>query len=135
MNISIVVIIASAVWFFLAAVLFFNPVVDKIYKSQEGDSGVRVLPKSLKTISMILLAVFIQCILWSVVFKTVSPALPEGALYKGFGFGLILISTKMIPRDIDRLLLSTYPRKRMLIEFIIGAVCCICVGVVFAALL
>jgi len=135
MNMSIAVFTAGLAWFVLAAILFFNPMTDRVYTSQESEAGVRALPKSPRTIGMILLAVFIQCILWTMVFLAIAKALPGNGLVKGTAFGGILIATKMIPRDIDRLLLTTYPKKRMLIEFVIGSVCCICVGVVFGMLL
>jgi hypothetical protein len=135
MNLIFAVVTASLAWFILAAILFFNPIVDKIYTGQENEPGVRALPKSPKTIGMILIAVFTQSILWSFVYYIVAPALPGERLFRGLVFGMILVVTKMIPRDIDRLLLTSYPKRRMVIEFIIGSVCCICVGVVFSLLI
>jgi uncharacterized membrane protein YagU involved in acid resistance len=105
------------------------------HTGQENEPGVRALPKSPKTIGMILIAVFTQSILWSFVYYIVAPALPGERLFRGLVFGMILVVTKMIPRDIDRLLLTSYPKRRMVIEFIIGSVCCICVGVVFSLLI
>jgi hypothetical protein len=129
------ILVATILWFFVAAVLFFNPFVDKIYRSEESHAAVRALPKSLKTIGMILLAVVIQSALWAYVYTLISSALAGGKLCKGLTFGLILALTKIIPRDIDRILLTTYPRKRMTIEFIIGIICSLVVGVVFGYML
>jgi heme A synthase len=127
--------VASVVWFVLAAVLFFNPVTDKAYRSEEGNPAVRRLPQSPKTIGMILISVVIQSALGAYVYSLVSPSFSGSKLTKGLVFGFILVLTKIIPRDIDRILLTTYPKKRMTIEFIIGIICSIAVGVVFGYLL
>jgi hypothetical protein len=44
----------------------------------------------------------------------------------------VLTATKILPRDIDRLLLTTYPKRRMVIEAVIGVICAFVVGFVFA---
>ncbi len=131
----VAVLVATILWFLVAAVLFFNPFVDKIYRSEEGHAGVRALPQSAKTIGMILLAVVIQSLLWAYVYTLISSGLAGGRLCKGLTFGLILSLTKIIPRDIDRILLTTYPRKRMTIEFVVGIICSLVVGIVFGYLL
>jgi len=129
------VLVATILWFLVAAVLFFNPFVDKIYRSEESHAAVRALPQSGKTIGMILLAVVVQSLLWAYVYTLIGSALGGGKLGRGLTFGLILALTKIIPRDIDRILLTTYPRKRMTIEFIIGIICSLIVGVVFGYML
>ncbi|NJO25558.1 MAG: hypothetical protein HC867_07055 [Bacteroidia bacterium] len=118
------IIVATIGWFITAMVLFFNPLVGKIYASEENHPAVKQLPKNASTMGTIALAVLIQCILWAIVYVWVKDALPASAVTRTFLFGTVLFLTKMIPRDIDRLLLTTYPRKRMFIEFAIGAVCC-----------
>jgi hypothetical protein len=126
------ILISTIAWFVLALVLFFNPAVGKIYSSQENHPAVRSLPKSGVTMLKIMLAVLAQCILWSFVYKWVKQSLPESILSKTILFGSIICFIKMIPRDIDRFLLTTYPEKRMLIEFIIGCICAYTVAFVFA---
>ena len=129
------VVVATIVWFVVAAILFFNPVVDKIYRIEERHAAVRALPQSAKTIGMILVAIVIQSALWAYVYTMVSPAFSGGNLTKGLLFGFILVLTKIIPRDTDRILLTTYPKKRMTIEFIVGIVCSLVVGIVFGYML
>jgi hypothetical protein len=129
------IVVATILWFIVAAILFFNPVVDKIYRSEERHKAVRALPQSLKTIGMILIAIVIQSALWAYVYTLVSPAFGGGKLTKGLLFGFILVLTKIIPRDTDRILLTTYPKKRMTIEFIIGIICSFVVGIVFGYML
>lgn len=126
---------ASIVWFILAAILFFNPIVDKKYRSEENKPGVRSLPQTPKTIGKIFVAIFIQVTIWAYVYTVVSQSLPGDKLVKGAVFGLIIAVLKMIPRDIDRLLLTTYPKKRLTIEFIIGVICSFAVGITFGYLL
>ncbi|MGB8400796.1 hypothetical protein [Bradyrhizobium sp.] len=129
---AIAILIATVVWFVAAFALFFNPVVDKIYSSQEGHPSVRALPKSPPTIVKILAAIVVQCTLWAIVFTWIKAALPVDLVSRGVLFGTILSFTKLIPRDIDRMLLTTYPAKRLTIEFVIGVVCAYIVAFVFA---
>jgi hypothetical protein len=131
----IAIVAASIIWFVAAAILFFNPPVDKVYSVEESHPAVRALPKSGKTVGMILLAVVIQNILWAWVYTVISPLLGSDSLGKGLMFGLIIILMKVIPRDIDRMLLTTYPQKRMTIEFVIGIICALLVGITFGYLL
>ena len=56
---------ATLAWFFGAAILFFNPVVDKIYRTEEDHAAVRSLPQGPKTVGLILSAVIVQCLLWA----------------------------------------------------------------------
>jgi len=51
---------------------------------------------------------------------------------RGVMSGVILTVTKIIPREIDRLLFTTYPKQRMIIEAIIGVICSFVVGLAFA---
>ena len=129
------ILIASVAWFIAAAILFFNPITDKVYRSEEKHAAVRALPQSPKTIGMILVAIIIQSALWAFVYTLIAPALPGDKMGKWLLFGFILVLTKIIPRDTDRLLLTTYPKKRMTIEFVIGIICSFVVGIVFGYLL
>lgn len=126
------ILIATVGWFVLAAILFFNPIVDKLYAAQEGHPSVRQLPKNGATMGKIMLAVLVQCVLWAIVYNNVKEILPPTLSGKVFYFGTLITVMKMIPRDIDRLLLTTYPGKRMLIEFVIGIICAYAVAFVFA---
>lgn len=126
------ILISAVAWFVLALALFFNPVVNKLYQSQENFPGVRVLPKTPGTMGKIFLAVVVQCTLWAFVYSVVKDVLPLSVYGRTLWFGSIIAVMKMIPRDIDRLLLTTYPGKRMMIEFIIGVICAYVVAAVFA---
>ena len=135
MSFLIAVGAATIFWFVAAAVSFFNPVVDKIYRSEEEHPAVRSLPQSPATIGKILLAVLVQCLVWAWVYVTVSPALGTGLVSKGLVFGAILCATKILPRDVDRVLLTTYPPRRLTIEAVIGVLCAFVVSFTFAWLL
>ncbi|MEM6989836.1 MAG: hypothetical protein AAF721_05050 [Myxococcota bacterium] len=126
---------ATGFWFVAAAISFFNPVVDKVYRSEESHPAVRQLPQSPATIGKILLAVLVQCLAWAWVYQTVAPALGGDLTNKALLFGTILTATKILPRDIDRILLTTYPPKRLAIEFVVGVLCAYVVGFTFAWLL
>ncbi len=128
----IAILIATLAWFIAAAALFFNPFVDRLYRGEEQHPAVRSLPQSPETIAKILGAVALQCVAWAYVYTLVEPALAGGWIGKGLSFGLILVLTKILPRDVDRVLLTTYPPVRMTVEIIIGIVCAFIVGLVFA---
>ncbi|HRY30255.1 MAG TPA: hypothetical protein P5079_09505 [Elusimicrobiota bacterium] len=132
MNVVIAVTVASIIWFVLAGALFFNPLVEPIYNSEENSPAVKKLPKTPKTMGLIMAAILAQTILWALVFKWLSPHLYWPPLSKGLFFGLMLTCMKMVPRDVDRLLLTTYPLKRMAVEFIIGTACSFVIGLTFA---
>ncbi|MCA9704371.1 MAG: hypothetical protein KDK70_00820 [Myxococcales bacterium] len=127
--------VGTAAWFLVAGALFFNPLVGRVYRRQEGHPAVRALPPGPGTLGTIIAAVFAQTVLWAGVYLLVEPVLGDTVLDKGLRFGGILVVTKMIPRDIDRLLLTTYPKGRMAIELVIGCVCAAVTGLVFAWLL
>lgn len=46
--------VATGAWFITAALLFFNPPVDKIYNKESEHPAVRILPKNGGTIAKIL---------------------------------------------------------------------------------
>ena len=126
------IVAATGAWFVAAALMFFNPPVDKLYNAEAGHPAVRSLPKVPKTIGMILGAIVVQVVLWAWVFTLIKPVLPPDAPMRGVVFGLVLTATKIVPRDVDRLLLTTYPRRRLSIEAVIGVLCALVVGLVFA---
>ncbi len=132
MNVIVVILIATLAWFIAAFVLFFNPIIDKVYKLDENHPSVKTLPKNPKTIGKILLAVLIQCILWALVYYWIKSSLPESFIQRGLIFGGLICLVKIIPRDIDRLLLTTYPSIRMTIEFVVGIACAFVVGFIYA---
>lgn len=135
MSTLLVILAATVAWFVVAAILFFNPIIDPIYRAEEKSPAVRALPQGPATIARILVAVFVQCVLWALVYLAIAPSLPSPTWLKGLAFGGIITVVKVIPRDIDRLLLTTYPARRMTIELVNGIVCAAVVGLVFAFLL
>lgn len=134
-NVLLAIAAATVFWFIAAAVLFFNPIVDKIYRSEESHPAVKVLPQSPATIGKILGAVIVQCVLWAGVYVVVEPALGESFLSQTALFGTLISVVKIIPRDIDRVLLTTYPSKRMTIEVVVGLVCAYLVAGAFSWLI
>ena len=128
----IAIILASLAWFFISSILFFNPIVQKIYNKDNRHPSVKVLSVSIGTVLKIWIAILIQCTLWALVYYCINSALPDSTFREGLIFGGIIIFIKVIPRDIDRLLLSNYPKQRMTIEFLVGIICAFVVGFVFA---
>lgn len=135
MSFVIAVGAAAGFWFVAAAISFFNPIVDKVYRSEEAHPAVRNLPQSPATIAKILLAVVVQCVAWAWVYHLVAPALGDTLVERALTFGAILCATKILPRDVDRVLLTTYPPKRLTIEIVVGVLCAFVVGGTFAWLM
>lgn len=131
----IAVAVATIAWFLVAGALFFNPIVDKIYRSEEDHPAVRNLPQNPGTIARILGAVLVQCVLWAGLYLFIKTGLGDTLVSRGLAFTAIISLVKIVPRDIDRMLLTTYPPKRLGIEIIAGFVCAAVVGFVFAWLL
>lgn len=134
-TIIIAIVAATIAWFLVAGVSFFNPAVASLYAREEDHPSVRVLPQNPSTIGKILTAVLLQCVMWAGVYLLVQPALGEDPLRAGLVFAAIIALVKVVPRDIDRVLLTTYPKTRLTIEFVVGLVCAAVVGFVFAYLL
>ena len=135
MSIVLAIGAATLAWFFAAAILFFNPVVDKVYRTEEDHPAVKNLPQVPSTIAKIILAVLAQCILWAGVYVGWQAGIPDDPLMRGLGFSAVIVLVKVVPRDIDRVLLTTYPPKRLTIEFVIGVLLSAAVGFPFAYLL
>jgi hypothetical protein len=127
--------VAGLGWFAIAALLFFNPVVDPIYRAEEDHPAVKRLPKSGATIGKILLAISAQTVVWAFVFRWIEAALPADPIPKGLAFGAIIAAIKLVGRDVDRVLLTTYPGRRLAIELAIGLPCAAVVGIAYAYLL
>jgi hypothetical protein len=135
MEVIIAALIAGVAWFLAAAVCFFNPVIDPLYRAAEDAPGVRSLPQNGRTVGMILCAIFVQTILWAFVYSWIKGGLPESITARGVIFGGIICFMKIIPRDIDRLLLSEYPPVRMKVEFVVGILCAFVVSFTYAFML
>lgn len=135
MNFIIAVTAASCGWFAAAALLFFNPFVNQFYKPAEAHPAVKPLAPGAATPLKILGAVALQCVLWALVYRWIKPGLPASTAGAGTVFGGIIFLMKILPRDIDRLLLTTYPAIRMAVEFVVGLVCAFTVSFTYAALL
>jgi hypothetical protein len=135
MDIFIAALVAGLAWFLVAGILFFNPVVDRIYRLREGHPAVRALPTGPRTVGKIMAAIMLQTLPWAWLFAWLEPALPREPVAQGLAFGALLCAVKLVGRDVDRVLLSTYPAARLAIELVIGIVCAGVVGVVFAFML
>lgn len=134
-DFGLAVLAATVAWFVTAGVAFFNPPVAKIYATEEEHPAVKVLPQSPATIGKILSAVLVQCLMWAGVYVMIKPGLGDDPVRAGLVFGGLICLVKIVPRDIDRVLLTTYPPKRLTIEFVVGVVCAFVVGFAFAYLL
>ncbi len=125
-------VVASVAWFVIGGALYMNPLTDKIYKSADN-SAVKEWPNLPKYLGLMFAGgALAQYILWAFVFALVKPALPGGTLLQGVVFGLVLIAVKIFPRFFDMWIQTTYPNKKLVIEFINGSIGSFVGGVIFA---
>jgi len=124
---------ATIVWFIIGAIVYMNPVVDKIYKKYEDHPSVKNR-KDVKTfiINTFVFSILIQCVLFAFVYLYIEPLLPGTLLLNTLYFGGILTLVKIIPRFFDMWVQSQYPIPLLGIELINGSIGSFVIAFVFA---
>jgi hypothetical protein len=120
---TLVILLTAIAWVVLGSILFFNPLVDrvyqKVYRHPENYPAVRVVPKSPSSLALILGINILKCGCYAAVYLLVVKCLPAEPVRRGVLFGVMLTLTRMIPGDVDRAFFSTYPAMLASIEFVI----------------
>lgn len=120
---TLVIVVTAVVWVVLGSILFFNPLVDRVYQEAyrhpEKYPQVRVVPKSPGSLALILGINILKCSCYAVVYLIIVTCLPAEPLRRGVLFGVMLTLTRMIPGDVDRAFLTTYPARLAWVEFAI----------------
>src|SRR4051812_20682570 len=110
---ALVIVLTAVGWVVVGSVLFFNPLVDRVYQEAyrhpEKYPQVRVVPKSPASLALILGINILKCSCYAAVYLLVFTSLPADPLRRGVLFGIMLTLTRMIPGDVDRAFLTTYP--------------------------
>ena len=121
MHVALVILLTAIAWVIVGSVLFFNPLVDPVYQEMyrhpEKYPQARSVPKSPGTLALILGINILKCSCYAAVYLIVVSSLPVAPVSRGVLFGLILVLTRMIPGDVDRAFLTTYPATPAWIEF------------------
>jgi len=133
LHIALVILLTAIAWVILGSVLFFNPLVDPVYQEMYGHPEtypqVRRVPKSPGTLALITAINLLKCSCYAAVYLIVVRCLPAAPAARGVLFGFMLTLTRMIPGDVDRAFLTTYPATAAWIEFAIFTI-----GVFFIAM-
>jgi hypothetical protein len=120
-HIALVILLTAIAWVVVGSILFFNPLVDPVYQNMyrhpDKYPQARSVPKSPRTLALILAINVLKCSCFAAVYLLVLPCLPAEPASRGVLFGLLLTLTRMIPGDVDRAFLTTYPAKAAWIEF------------------
>ena len=120
-HVALGVLLTAFAWVILGSILFFNPLVDPVYQEMyshpEKYPQARSVPKSPQTLTLILGINVLKCSCFAAVYLLVAACLPAAPVSRGALFGLILVLTRMIPGDVDRAFLTTYPATPAWIEF------------------
>ena len=127
-------LVASIAWFIIGGVLYMNPVVAKIFKSEKS-SAVRKMGGKGYMVSMYIMGCLLPSLLFAFVFYFVRPALPGALLMDTVLFGLILVTVRVVPRMIDMGLLTTYPRKLLAVDVVNGSIASFVIALVLALML
>ena len=122
-HVAVVVVATALAWVILGSVLFFNPLVDPVYQAMyahpDAFPQVRRVPKTPRSLALIVAINVVKCSCYAVVYLLVERALPAAPLPRALMFGLVLTLTRMIPGDVDRAFLTTYPARAAWIELAI----------------
>jgi len=120
-HVTLVILLTAIAWVVLGSALFFNPLVDPVYQNMyrqpEKYPQARSVPKTPLTLLLILGINILKCSCYAAVYLLVLPSLPVAPVNRGVLFGVILTLTRMIPGDVDRAFLTTYPATPAWIEF------------------
>lgn len=123
LHVTLVIVLTAIAWVVLGSLLFFNPLVDPVYQEMYGHPDkypqVRSVPKSPRTLALILTINILKCSCYAAVYLLVLPSLPAEPASRGVLFGVLLTLTRMIPGDVDRAFFTTYPATPAWIEFVI----------------
>lgn len=135
-HVALVVLLTAIAWVILGSILFFNPLVDPVYQEMyrqpQKYPQARQVPKSPAALTLILGINVLKCSCFAAVYLIVVGALPTAPVNRGVLFGLILVLTRMIPGDVDRAFLTTYPAKPAWIEFAIFTIGAFFVGMSYS---
>jgi hypothetical protein len=122
-HVTLVILLTATAWVVLGSILFFNPLVDRVYQvvyqHPERYPQVRVVPKSPRSLALILGINVLKCSCYAAVYLLVVKSLPAEPVSRGVLFGVMLTLTRMIPGDVDRAFFTTYPANLLWIEFAI----------------
>jgi len=126
LHVALVILLTALAWVVLGSILFFNPLVDPVYQELYGHPDkypqARKVPKSPRSLALILAINILKCSCYAAVYLLVLPSLPAEPVSRGLLFGVLLTLTRMIPGDVDRAFFTTYPAKPAWIEFTIFTV-------------
>ena len=126
LHVALVILLTAIAWVALGSILFFNPLVDPVYQEMYGNPDkypqVRLVPKSPRSLALILAINVLKCSCYAAVYLLVVSSLPAEPVSRGVLFGVLLTLTRMIPGDVDRAFLTTYPATPAWIEFAIFTV-------------
>lgn len=116
-------IVATVIWFFVGALVYMNPVVDKIYQKFNNNPNVKDRGETKTFLAKtFVFSILIQAMLFAFVYAFIQSLLPGTLLLNGLYYGFILVAIKIIPRYLDMWVQSNYPATLLNIEFINGTI-------------
>jgi len=122
-RILLAALASSVVWFIAGSILYMNPWVSKIYEKARNLPGMKKWSSNGKfLINMFFMGMLFQCLLFALVYSLIKPVLPGTVPLNTAFFGLIMIALKIFPRWADMWLLTSYPDKLLITEFINGSI-------------
>lgn len=130
-QILIVTVAASIVWFIAGAILWMNPVVSKIYSSFERDKGMRGGSDPKWMPSLFVIGGLIPIFFYSLVYVYIMPVLPVDLLGKTLAFGSIISLISVLPNYFDKELMTAYPHRLSIIEAIFGIILSFVITLIF----
>lgn len=111
------------VWFVLAGALYENPITKSVLAGEREHPGVRRWASQTRMLVLQLaFGVGVPSLVFAGAYALVRPALPTATWAAATTFGALLIGLRVLPRLADMALLSTYPRRHLVVDTVNGVV-------------
>ena len=99
-----------------------NPVTKRILAPELEHPGVRRWGSMGRMLVLqLLFGVGLPSLAFAAVFAGVQSALPSDRWEAAAAFGLLLVAARLVPRVADMALLSTYPKRHLIVDLVNGA--------------
>jgi hypothetical protein len=112
--------LAGLFHFVVIALLYANPVTDRLSANLERSEGVRQWPSKPRYFTTQFFGTQVEVYILTVAFVWLRPTLTLGGYGGALALGLLLAATRVYPRFWNMWIQTTYPRRLLAIEVVNG---------------
>lgn len=135
MNYIFVALLATIIWMIIGLLIYIYPPFKRISHQAEKSASVKKWINPTHYLAAEFIYIFIQCLLFELVFSVIKVSLPAEIFMQAMSFALIIIAVKVIPRTLKMLIHTTYPKGLLFIEFIYSSLASFGVSILFVLLI